>query len=173
MQALLLEKSRRKRISAILCPPYCGFMFEVPLVTSVVHDPDSIPLFAKIGVQALADPQRIIAEHLFRAIEHPTIRSLIRIGEEAEVFEVRVAAGAPITGKTLAQAAQEGLFKEGSLIVAIEPSSGGNPVVPGGSSRVAEGDRLTVYSETGATAAVTDLFGHFEGNLDEGGTDQE
>src|SRR5665811_777685 len=92
LQALLLEKSRRKRISAILCPPYCGFMFEVPLVTSVVHDPDSIPLFAKIGVQALADPQRIIAEHLFRAIEHPTIRSLIRIGEEAEVFEVRVAA---------------------------------------------------------------------------------
>src|SRR5665811_1615646 len=61
LQALLLEKSRRKRISAILCPPYCGFMFEVPLVTSVVHDPDSIPLFAKIGVQALADPQRIIA----------------------------------------------------------------------------------------------------------------
>jgi len=48
-------------------------MFEVPLVTSVVHDPDSIPLFAKIGVQALADPQRIIAEHLFRAIQHPTI----------------------------------------------------------------------------------------------------
>src|SRR5680860_807258 len=89
LQALLLEKSRRKRISAILCPPYCGFMFEVPLVTSVVHDPDSIPLFAKIGVQALAGPQRIIAEHLFRAIEHPTIRSLILPEEERRALEDR------------------------------------------------------------------------------------
>ncbi|MCG1003758.1 MULTISPECIES: TrkA family potassium uptake protein [Halobacterium] len=134
---------------------------EVPDVVSVVHNPEHMNLFRQIGVNTMQNPQRLIAEYLYRAVKRPSIVDFMRIGEEAEVFEISVEADAPITGKTLREADEEGLLEGELLVVAIERDEG-EPITPRGNTRIEAGDLLTVYSSEGATPEVTDVFGHTE-----------
>jgi len=133
---------------------------DVPNIVSVVHNPEHMNLFKQIGVNTMQNPQRLIAEYLYRAVERPSIVDFMRIGEEAEVFEISVGPDAPIAGKTLREANGAGLLGKGTLIVAIERDGDGEPIAPRGDTRIEAGDLLTVYSSEGATSEVTDIFGH-------------
>jgi len=134
----------------------------IPQVVSVVHNPEHIDLFRRIGVNTMRNPQQLIAEYLYRSVARPAIVDYMRIGDEAEVFETSVTEDAPIAGKTLVDAGDEGLLPDGILIVAIEREGEGSPITPHGGIRIRPGDLLTVYSGRGATPEVTDIFGHFE-----------
>jgi len=133
----------------------------VPEVVSVVHNPEHMNLFGEIGVSTMQNPQRLIAEYLYRAVKRPSIVDFMRIGDRAEVFEITVEASAPIEGKTLEQADADGLIGSETLIIAIE-RNGDDPITPRGNTRIETGDLLTVYSAAGATSEVTDIFGHTE-----------
>lgn len=139
---------------------------EVPNVVSVVHSPEHMNLFRQIGVNTMQNPQRLIAESLFRSVDRPSIVDYMRVGDVAEVFEITVAEEAPIAGKTLIEADEEGLLGDETLIVAIEREDAGSPITPRGQTRIETGDLLTVYSGTGATPDVTDVFGHYEDQKD-------
>ncbi|GGI94384.1 potassium transporter Trk [Halobellus salinus] len=137
---------------------------DVPEVVSVVHNPEHMSLFRQIGVNTMQNPQRLIAEYLYRAVRYPSIVDFMHIGEKAEVFEIAAEADAPITGKTLREANNAGLLGGDTLIVAVERDGDDGPelITPRGSTRIRAGDLLTVYAGAGATPGVTDVFGHFE-----------
>jgi len=136
--------------------------FEVSNVVSVVHNPDHMNIFRQIGVNTIENPQSLIAEYLYRAVKRPSIVDYMRVGDEAEVFEIVVGEDAPIVGKTIQEAATADLIAADMLIVAIERSNEGKPITPRGDTKVHAGDLLTVYSGHGATPDVTDVFGHYE-----------
>lgn len=136
--------------------------FDVPNVVSVVHDPDHMGVFERIGAHTMQNPQRLIADYLYRAVERPTVVDYMHVGETAEVFEIRVGENAPIADKTLADAASENIITDDMLIVAIERNEDANPITPRGDSHLEPGDLVTVYSEQGAIPRVTDVFGRFE-----------
>ncbi|WP_049986498.1 potassium channel family protein [Halobellus rufus] len=135
---------------------------EIPNVVSVVHNPDHMNLYREIGVNTMENPQRLIAEYLYRSVKRPSIVDYMRIGEEAEVFEIRVDDAAPIAGMTVREAAESGHLQSDMLVVAIERDGTGDPITPRGDTVIEGGDLLTVYSAMGATPDVTDVFGHFE-----------
>ena len=136
--------------------------FEVPRIVSVVHNPEHMPLFRRIGVNIMQNPQRLIAEYLYRGVVRPSIVDFMRIGEDAEVFEIDVGPGAPIAGKSIAAADDEGLLSDEMIIVAIERESEPNPLTPRGETVIETGDLVTVYSARGAVSGVTDVFGRYE-----------
>jgi len=136
--------------------------FEVPGITSVVHDTQHMNLFRQIGVNTIENPQQLIAGYLYRAVARPAIVDYMRIGEEAEVFEIAVTDGAPVAGKTLTEAGEDGTLPDDVLIVAIERDERDKPLTPRGNTRIETGDLLTVYSGTGAEPELTDVFGHYE-----------
>ena len=134
---------------------------DIPEVISVVHDPEHMTLYERIGVNTMENPQQLIAEHLYRAVARPAIGDFLRIGETAEVFEIEVTGEAPIADKTIAEAAAADILPEDVLIVAIDREDS-EPVTPHGNIRFVPGDVLTVYSGFGATPELTDVFGHYE-----------
>ncbi|SFF99671.1 trk system potassium uptake protein TrkA [Halopelagius inordinatus] len=134
---------------------------EIPDVVSVVHNAEHMDIYRRIGVNTMENPQRLIAEYLYRAVMRPSIVDYMRIGEEAEVFEIEVGEDAPIAGKTLQDAASSGLLGGDMLVVAIERDGTGDPITPRGETVIEGGDLVTVYSASGATPEVTDVFGHF------------
>ena len=136
--------------------------FEIPAILSVVHSAEHMGLFRQIGVNTMENPQQLIAEYLYRAVARPAIVDYMRIGEEAEVFEITVTERAPIAGKTLQEAANEGLLTQDMLVVAIERDGRDQPLTPRGNTRIEAGDLLTVYSAIGADPEITDIFGHYE-----------
>ncbi|ESS08046.1 MAG: K+ transport system, NAD-binding component [uncultured archaeon A07HN63] len=136
--------------------------FDIPSILSVVHNPEHMNLFRQIGVNTMENPQELIAEHLYRSVSRPAIVDYLRIGDVAEVFEIVVTANAPVAGKTLTEAANEGLITEDMLVVAIERESTDEPITPRGNTELHANDLLTVYSAVGATPEITDIFGHDE-----------
>jgi len=136
--------------------------FDIPAITSVVHSAEHMNLFRQIGVNTIENPQQLIAGYLYRAVARPAIVDYMRIGEEAEVFEITVTEDAPIAGKTLTEAGKEGLLSDDVLIVAIEREGEDKPLTPRGDSRILSNDLLTVYSATGANPELTDIFGHYK-----------
>ena len=134
---------------------------DIPEVISVVHDPEHMTLYERIGVNTMENPQQLIAEHLYRAVARPAIGDFLRIGETAEVFEIEVTGEAPIADRTIAEAAAADILPEDVLIVAIDRENS-EPVTPRGDIRIVPGDVLTVYSGFGATPELTDVFGHYE-----------
>ena len=139
-----------------------GQELDVPEVVSVVHTPEHMNLFRQIGVNTIENPQRLIAEYLYRAIVRPSVVDFMRVGEQAEVFEINVTEQSPIVGKTLSEAGEEGLLPENVLIVAIDRNGTGDPITPRGTTRIEHDDLLTVYSASGASPELTDVFGHYE-----------
>ena len=138
---------------------------EIPAVVSVVHNPQHMALFEQIGVNTMENPQQLIAEYLYRAVSRPAIVDYLRIGEQAEVFEITVTENAPIVGKTLHEAAQEDLLPKDVLVVAIEREGQDPPLTPQGDTEIRPNDLLTVYSGFGADPELTDVFGHPEDRL--------
>ncbi|GAB7011446.1 potassium channel family protein [Halorubrum trueperi] len=136
--------------------------FEVPAILSVVHNPEHMGLFEQIGVNTMQNPQQLIAEYLYRAVARPAIVDYMRIGDDAEVFEITVTDEAPIAGKTLKEAAQSGLLTDEMLVVAIERDENDHPITPRGETTIQAGDLLTVYSGVGADPEITAIFGHYE-----------
>lgn len=135
---------------------------EIPSVVSVVHNPEHMALFQQIGATTMENPQQLIAEYLYRSVARPAIVDYLRIGEQAEVFEITVTEGAPIAGKTLHESAQEGLLPKDVLVVAIEREGQDPPLTPQGDTEIHVDDLLTVYSGFGADPELTNIFGHTE-----------
>jgi len=130
--------------------------FEVPARISVVHDPEHMPMFREIGVNAIENPQRLIAEYLLRTVERPAVTDFMHLAGDAEIFEITVAEGAPIAGRTLAEADAEGLLGEQMLIVAVE--RGDETIAPKGETEIHPGDAATVFSKQGIVPAATRTF---------------
>lgn len=135
---------------------------DVPSIVSVVHDPEHMSIYRWVGVNTMENPQQLIAESLYRAVARPAIKDYMRIGEDAEVFEITVTEGAPLDGVTLAE---EDLIPDDVLIVAIEREDQEAPLTPRGGTTIKAGDLVTVYSASGAEPELTDLFGHYEDHL--------
>lgn len=140
--------------------------FDIPSILSVVHSPEHMGVFERIGVNVMENPQELLAEYLYRSVSRPAIVDFMRIGEEAEVFEIEVTENAPIAGKTLIEANEAGLIHDEMLIVAVERNGEGHPITPRGSTRIEVGDLITVYSGAGADPEITDIFGHYEDRTD-------
>jgi trk system potassium uptake protein TrkA len=155
----IISTTDQDAVNIMVC--LLGQEFDVPAIVSVVHDPDHMDLFRRIGVNTIENPQRLIAEYLYRAVKRPSIVDYMRVGDRAEVFEITVAADAPVAGRTIREAADEGYLTAEMLVVAIDREDA-NPITPRGNTELRAGDLLTVYSAVGATPEVTDVFGHFE-----------
>jgi len=141
--------------------------FEIPSILAVVHNPEHMSLFRQIGVNTMENPQELIAEHLYRSVARPAIVDYMRIGDQAEVFEIAVMEGAPVAGKTLTEIGEADILSDDALIVAIEREGQDPPITPRGDSRIEAGDLLTVYSAEGANPELTDAFGHYEDRSDD------
>lgn len=129
---------------------------EVPSLVSVVHNPEHMRVFRQIGVNVLENPQHLIAEYLFRAVQRPSVKDFMHIGDKAEVFEITVTEGSPIAGQTLQTAGEMGILGDDVLVVAIERNQ--SVITPRGDVEVRVGDLLTVFSKQGFTPDVMDMF---------------
>lgn len=160
----LISTTNRDATNVMVC--LLAQELEIPHIVSVVHNPEHLSLFERIGVHSMENPQRLIAGHLYRAVKRPSIVDYMRVGETAEVFEICVEDDAPITGLTLQEAADRDILTSETLVVAIDRNGDGDPITPRGDTRIKADDLITVYSSKGATPEVTDVFGHYENHTE-------
>jgi len=99
------------------------------------------------------------AYHHYGPGENPQVGSLtdfISLTGGAEVMALTVADGAPIAGRTLAEASGAGLLDDDVLVVAIERD--GSIVAPRGHTRIEPDDLVTVFLQHESDEEFTALF---------------
>ena len=129
---------------------------DVPSRVSVVNDEDHTAAFHKIGANTIENPDHLIAEHLFRAVQRPSVEDALHLEGEAEVFEITVTEASPLVDSTLQEADAAGHLDEDLLIVAVERD--GEVLTPSGTTRILPGDLVTVFSKRGFESDVLDRF---------------
>lgn len=75
---------------------------------------------------------------------------------DADVIEVIVKDGAPIAGKTLQKANEEGLIPSSVLVVRIDRED--QAITPTGETTIEEDDFVTIHSRTGITDETLEVF---------------
>lgn len=129
---------------------------EIPSLVSVVHNPEHMKVFRQIGVNTLENPQHLIAEYLYRAVQRPSVKDFMHLGDDAEVFEITATHGSEIIDKTLEKSNQLGLLGDDVLIVAIQRDN--SVITPRGETEIQAGDLVTVFSRRGFAPDVMELF---------------
>ncbi|WP_265108218.1 potassium channel family protein [Halosolutus halophilus] len=118
---------------------------DVPNLVSVVHDPENLPVFEKIGVTLIENPQRLIADYLYHAVRYPNVSDFIELDDTTELVELTVTEDAPMSGQLLSTALESGRLPEGCLVVALERN--GNIRAPRGDTTIQAGDQVTVFTD--------------------------
>lgn len=84
------------------------------------------------------------------------VSGVTELAGDADVVEIAVREDAPVTGKTLQEASEEGLVAPDVLVVTIERD--GQAITPKGETTVEAGDFVTVLSRTGVSDATLKAF---------------
>lgn len=117
----------------------------IKTLVAVVNDPRHQPMFERLGVHVLVDPEVIVARHLYYVVRQPSISEIVTLPGGAQVFEITVENSAPLVGKSLTQAGQAGLLREGLVIIFLK--RGKESRIPSGKTVVQAGDELTVLAQ--------------------------
>ncbi|WP_265110940.1 potassium channel family protein [Halosolutus halophilus] len=131
----------------------------VPNLVSVVHDPENLPVFEKIGATLIENPQHLIADHLYHSVRYPSVSDFIELDDSTELVELTVTEDAPMSDQRLNTALESGSLPEGALVVALERD--GTIRAPRGDTRIRAGDKVTVFTDD---ASLADAVAAFTGN---------
>ena len=129
---------------------------DVDSLVSTVNEPEHLDLFRSLGANAIANPQQMVADYLYRAMQRPSIRDVMPIGDDMEVFEVTVAQGATLADRSLHDAGERGLLPETTRLLAVERQ--GSVIVPTGETTLRPGDLVTVFTSESSRTDVSEPF---------------
>lgn len=143
--------------SSNLMAMFLGRERNVEVLTSSVNHRSHLPLFEKLGVHVLADPEVLVAQYLLNLTLLPEAQDVTSLQDREQILEVTLKADSPLNGRTLREAADEELMPDSLFIVSVERDD--ERFFPSGSTRIQAGDVLTVYSREAVKRDQLDIFG--------------
>ncbi|WP_456390181.1 Trk system potassium transporter TrkA [Profundibacter sp.] len=124
-----------------------------PMAICLVNDPTLVPLMKPMGIDAYINPRATTVSSILRHIRHGRVRAVYSIGNaEAEVIEAQVMSTSPISGQKISDVD----FPEGVLVGAIMQN--GKVIRPNGTTRINEGDVITLFAMTADVPEVERLL---------------
>lgn len=142
--------------SANLMAMFLGSEQGIKTLVSVVNIPSHKKLFERLGVHVLADPEVIVARHLYSLVKEPNVEELFSVPKGANAFRVTLGTSSPLVGKTPAKAREEGVFPEGLLLASLV--RGDDTLIPTGSTLLKAGDLVTVFSREPVDRVKVQVF---------------
>lgn len=88
----------------------------------------------------------------------PPVTGIADISEDADVLEVVVDEDAPIAGKTLERAADDGLLDRDVLVVSVDRADRADGATPDGTTVISGGETVTLFSRTGLAEETLRVF---------------
>jgi trk system potassium uptake protein len=122
-------------------------------VISLIDRFDYLPLVAQVGVDAAVSPRLAAVNAILSYARRGSVLAVARLkGTSAEGIEFDVSHRFPFAGRPLAKAA----FPSGSIVGAI--IRGDRVIIPDGTDAIEVDDRVIVFVQPEARAAVEELF---------------
>jgi len=113
----------------------------VPFTIAVVHDPISIEIFERAGIDVAVNPRQVTAEEIVRFAHDPRTKQVAMLeGDRYEILDITVRAESKLVGLPFKE-----LPMTGSLIGAIIRN--GAAIFPHGGDKLEPGDRAIIFTE--------------------------
>jgi trk system potassium uptake protein TrkA len=114
----------------------------VGFTIGIVHEPISVQVFERAGIDVAVNPRVVTAEEIVRFAHDPRIRQLAMLeGDRFEILDITVRETSKLVGKPFKE-----LPMTGSLIGAIVRE--GNAIFPHGDDQLEPGDRAIIFTES-------------------------
>ena len=119
---------------------------------SIANQDESIPLYMEKGVKLVRDPDRVMAGHLKKAIEHPSVEDFINIGNEAEIISLTIDPNSSILESMI----QDIPMPKQSLIISIFRDD--KLYIPTNEGKLVTGDKITILTRCKFVDDVVKVF---------------
>jgi trk system potassium uptake protein TrkA len=130
---------------------YAGVLAElqgVHLTIALAHDPESVDVYERAGIDLALNPRQVIAEELVRFAHDPRIRQIAMLEHDRfEILDLTVRAESKLAGQRLDE-----LPQTGSVIGAIVRE--GSVLFPHGSDELRPDDRVIIFVESERASLV-------------------
>ena len=130
--------------SSNLMAMFLGREHDVEVLTSTVNHKSHQPLFEKLGVHVLTDPEYLVAQYLLNLTLLPQAQDITTLQDHGQIMEIALDADSPLAGRTIRECSQEQILPPELFIVSVKRAD--ESFFPTGSNRLEAGDLLTVYS---------------------------
>ena len=121
-----------------------GLERKIATLVSIVNEASHRPLFERLGVHVLLDPEVIVARHLYGILRRPELEDTVTLPGGGQAFEVKLEEGAKLVGKSLGEVREKGLLGKGVALVWLRREE--TAAMPKDDTRFEAGDRLTLFS---------------------------
>lgn len=163
MDPQLLSEARIEQADAVLCvtsddksnilTAVRGKQMGAKMAVCLVNDPSLADLMRPVGIDAYISPRATTVSSILKYIRHGRVRAVYSVGDaEAEMIEAQVLGTSPLAGRQIRDAD----IPEGVIIGAILRE--GKVVKPKGSTRIEEGDVITIFAVADQVPAVEALL---------------
>jgi trk system potassium uptake protein len=114
----------------------------IPFTIAVVHEPTSVEVFERAGIDVAVNPRSVTAEEIVRFAHDPRVRQLAMLeGDRFEILDITVREESKLVRKPFKE-----LPMTGSLIGAIVRD--GSAIFPHGEDMLEPGDRAIIFTES-------------------------
>ncbi len=142
--AVFAMREDAKNLYAAMLAKVHGIGFTI----GIVHEPFSIEVFERAGIDVAVNPRSVTAEEIVRFAHDPRIRQLAMLeGDRYEVLDITVRESSRLVGRPFKE-----LPMTGSLIGAIVRD--GSAIFPHGEDQLEPGDRAIIFTESRRVAEV-------------------
>ena len=121
-------------------------------LVSVTNQEASIPMYMEKGVKIVRDKDIVMARHLKKAIEHPSVEDFINIGEEAEIISLTIDPNSKVADSII----KDIKLPNKSLIISIIRDN--KIYIPTVEGRLYAGDKITILTQCKIVEDVVKIF---------------
>lgn len=134
--------------------------YGVPHIVTRMRDRDFEEPYRIAGASHVISTIDLAVTTMANAIEYPEIESMMHFEQgQVEVLKLTIPAQCYVTGRTVAQIAQDPRFPSGSLIIGYQPHSQANLVIPNGQTILEQESTILVVTKPGLVRQMIDFLG--------------
>lgn len=125
-----------------------------------MRDREFLEAYRLAGASHIISTIDLAVATMANAIEYPEIESMMHFEQgQLEVLKLPVPADCYVTGRTIAQIAQDPRFPQGSLIIGYQCHACANLEIPNGNTRLEAGSTILVVTRPELVHSMIDYLG--------------
>ena len=133
-----------------------GQHYEIPNLVSAVNSKHRKPLFDRLGVNTLVDPEVLAARYLLHLAIFPGKENVTPLAGEGMVYELHVGEKSALAGRKVGELASDKVLPEDVFIILIKREH--KHLYPRADVELAAADKLLLYSVDPLDQSELDVF---------------
>jgi trk system potassium uptake protein TrkA len=125
-------------------------------LVSSVNNEDHFPVFEKLGIDTVESPYRLNGRFLYRAIQGPSVKEFLELGDGVEIVELIVSPKSIVSNKFIKELNKTRMLPKDTRIIVIKRDD--QIIIPEGETQILAGDVIAALSLKENVPDLANLF---------------